>query len=375
MTAVYVACPIGDRTGGPEALTLMVHALRQRGVEAALVPMRSFRGREVPDEYRVYDYAVVQELPKRQDAILVLTEVSPIESHRELQQVPNERTWMVWLSVNFSPIPQARYYQASEATGSMFPPAADLDAEPPSVPALWPYDYQPLSGPGRTLREAARRRGGWRPANWRPIAVEAVSIRYAERLAARPINHGTQSYYGQGFVRSALGRDAFMLPEYVRPARIPLQPRRPNLVLYNGKKGQWKIPELRALVPEADFQPIQDMTYDEVCMALASAALYVEIGHLPGRDRLPREAANLGTPVVMLARGAGYCWADFPIGVKYRIPYTVDWAHRMAPVIREVLADPTEINEVQQEYRELVAAEPEGYERAMDAWVEQLTRE
>jgi len=369
VTAVYVSCPIGDRTGGPEALTLLVHALRRRGVEAALVPMKSFRGRTVPDEYSVYDYAVVDEIPRRDDAILALTEVSPIESHRELRRVPAERTWMLWLSVNFSPLPQARYYRAGEATGSLLPPGADASGIPP----LWPYDNEPLQGPARTLREAARRRDGWSPSHWRSIAIEAASIRYAERLVRQPINHGTQSFYGQGFVGSVLGREAFMLPEYVRPPRIGAQQRIPNLFLYNGKKGTWKIPELRALVPEADFRPIQDMTYDEVCLALASAAAYVEIGHLPGRDRLPREAANLGTPVIMLARGAGYCWADFPIGVDYRIPYTVDWAQRMAPVIREVLADPTRINEAQQDYRALVASEPERYEQAMDAWVERLT--
>ncbi len=370
MTAVYVSCPIGDRTGGPEALTLLVHALRQRGVEAALVPMRSFRGRQVPDEYSVYDYAVVDQLPRRDDAILVLTEVSPIESHRELRQVAPERTWMLWLSVNFSPIPAARYYRASEATGSLLPPGSDAS----SIPPLWPYDNEPLTGPGRTVREAARRRGGWQPSNWRSIGVEAVSIRYAEQLVGQNINHGTQSSYGQGFVKGVLGREAFMLPEYVRPPRVGAQPRTPNLVLYNGKKGAWKIPELRALVPEADFRPIENMTYDEVCVALASAAMYVEIGHLPGRDRLPREAASLGTPVVMLARGAGYCWDDFPIGVRYRIPYTIDWAQHMAPIIREVLADPTQINQDQQEYRAWVASEPERYAQAMDAWAEKLTR-
>jgi len=368
VTAVYVACPLGDRTGGPEALTLLVHELRKRGVEAALVPMYNFRGKQVHPEYSFYDYVVVDEIPRREDAILVLTEVSPIESHRELRQVPPERTWMFWLSVNFSPLPQARYYRASEATGSLLPPGSDTS----SIPPLWPYDDVPLTGPGRTVREAARRSGGWRPGNWRSIGVEAVSIRYAEHVVRKPINFGTQSYYGQGFVRSQFGQEAFLLTNYSHVPKIGKQDRIPNLVLYNGKKGVWRIPELRALLPEVDFLPIQDMTHDEVYRPLASAALYVEIGHLPGRDRLPREAARLGTPVIMLARGAGYCWEDFPIGVRYRIPYTIDWAQQMAPVIKEVLADPTQINQDQQDYRAWVEQEPERYARALDAWVEQL---
>ncbi len=370
MTSVYVACPLGDKTGGPEALALLVHSLRKRGVEAYLIAMRNFRGRAVHPEYDIYDYAVADRIPKGDNHQLVLTEVSPIESHRELARTSTERTWMLWLSVNFSPLPQARYYRASEATGSMWPPGEDSL----TIPPLWPYDDEPLTGFGRTLREATRRKGGRSPASWRAVGIEAVSIRYAANLVRRPIHFGTQSFYGQGFVRSVLDRDAFILTDYSRKPVVARQVRDPKLVLYNGKKGIWKIPELRALVPEADFRPIQDMTHNEVYEALASAALYVEIGHLPGRDRLPREAAALDTPVVMLARGAGYCWADFPIGTKYRIPYTVDWAQRMAPIIREVLADPTEINDTQQGWRAAVADEPEQYERALDAWVEKLTK-
>ena len=115
------------------------------------------------------------------------------------------------------------------------------------------------------------------------------------------------------------------------------------------------------------------MSFDEVCRNLAASALYVEIGHLPGRDRLPREAALLGTPCIMLARGAGFCWDDFPIGVDYRIPYTIDWAQHMAPVIQAALDDPEQIRRVQEPFREWVAGEKARYEQAVDDWVERIT--
>ncbi len=91
---------------------------------------------------------------------------------------------------------------------------------------------------------------------------------------------------------------------------------------------------------------------------------------MPGRDRLPREAANLGTPTVLLGRGSGYCWQDFPLGEKYRIPYTIDWAEYMAPVIAGVLADPTEILLTQASFREWVSGEPHRYDQALDQWLE-----
>lgn len=365
----YVACPLGDRTAGPEALALLVESIRRRGFEAFLIPMHNFRGRAPHPEYDVYDYRIADSMPRSDDAHLVLTEVSPIESFRELQRTPDENVWMLWLSVNNSPIPRARYYKATEACCSLLPPGAD----PSGIPTrFWPHDPTVLEGSFATLREAARRRGGARLSSARAIAIEAASIRYAEQVVRRNINFGTQSYYGQGFVRTQLGREAFMLTDYPRLPSVRPEPRERNLVLYNGAKGQWKIPDLRARLPHVDFRPIEGMTFDEVCQALSRATLYVEIGHMPGRDRLPREAANYGTPTVMLARGAGYCWADFPIGERYRIPYTEDWADRMAPVIQEVLDDPGPITEAQAPFREWVSGERQRYEEALDLWLESV---
>lgn len=366
---VYVASPLGQKTGGPEAMTLLVEAFRRRGVEAFLIPLRNFRGRTNHPEYDAYDFELAETIPQDDSSHLVVTEVSPIESFRELQRTPAHRTWMLWLSVNFSPIPRARYYTASEGGCSFFPPGVSRE-----LPELWPYDDSPIKrGPFRTLREARRRTRGRGVASLRSLAVETASISYAESIVRRGINFGTQSYYGQGFIRSHLGRESFLLTDYPRalPALGSVTKRR-NVITFNGAKGRWKLRELQPLLPDVEFRAIEGMTYAQVCHALAESSLYVELGHLPGRDRLPREAALVGTPTVMLARGAGFCWNDFPIGEKYRIPYTVDWAHRMAPVIRDALSDSTDISTAQEPFREWVAGEKVRYEQAVDDWVVRL---
>ena len=364
----YVAAPFGDRTGGPEALALLVESMRKRGVEAYLIPMHNFRGRTVHPEYDVYDYAIADRMTHSPNAHFVLTEVSPIESFRELRSTPDSHTWMLWLSVNNSPIPEAKYFQADSTCCSFFPPdypdAADIEAE--IARTWWPYDTQPLTGRATALREALRN-GGRNP---RRIGVESVSIAFARKTVARNIHFGTQSYYGAGFIREQIGRDSFKLTDYPRKLTVSPELRDARLVVYNGSKGQWKIDDLRRRLPNVAFEPLQDMTFEQVCAALSRASLYVELGHMPGRDRLPREAALYGTPTVMLARGAGYCWRDFPIGVKYRIPYTVDWADHMAPVITEVLRDPTEIRSTQEPFREWVEDEPRRYQESLDAWLE-----
>jgi hypothetical protein len=372
----YVASPLGDRTAGPEALTQLVDAIRRRGVEAYLVPMYNFRGRRNDPEYDIYDFSVVDRIPKSDDAHFVMTEVSPIESYRELRTVPKERTWVAWLSINFSPDPRARYFRPSEACCRTFPPETYASGDPlPYAPVRADYDMFTAIDRGAfaTTREAASRVGGFRRA--KAVAIEDISIRYARRISDNYENFITQSYYGQGFLRSVLGREAHLITDPIRVVDVATQQRERDLVVYNGSKGQWMVPRLVERMPDVRFVPLEKMTYVEVCEMLSRASLYVELGNLPGRDRLPREAAHFGTPVAFVARGSAYCWADAPVPTSYRVPYREDWADLMAPVIRRILDDPDQAVADQASYREWVAGEPERYEAAIDAWLtEALTR-
>lgn len=375
----YVASPLGDRTAGPEALTQLVDAIRRRGVQAYLVPMHNFRGRRNDPEYDIYDFSVVNRVPRSKDSHLVITEVSPIESFRELAVVPRERTWIAWLSINFSPDPRARYFRPSEKCCPTFPPAVYAEAEL-GIPL--PYIPQPADfdlptevhrGPFRTLREAAARVGGFQ--RTKATLIEDVSIHYARWIYNTYPNFITQSHYGQGFLRQTFQREAHLITDPIRPSAVEAQDRVKNMVAYNGTKGKWLIPHLRKRLPDVNFVPLQDMSYREVCQTLAASSAYVELGLLHGRDRLPREAAALGTPVIFVARGSAYCWADAPLPVKYRIPYLEDWADRSVPVIREVLAAPGVAREEQREYRDWVAGEKDRYEEAVDLWLEAALRQ
>jgi len=374
----YVASPLGDRTAGPEALTQLVDAIRRRGIGAYLVPMYNFRGRRNDPEYDIYDFQVADRIPRGQDSYFVMTEVSPIESFRELRTVPRERTWIAWLSINFSPDPRARYFRPSEACCPTFPPdvydahaaGQPLPYEP--VPADFDMPREAPPGPFRTLRESAARVGGFR--RLKATVVEDISIHYARRVYDSCPNFITQSFYGQGFLRQTFGRDSHRITDPIRRIEVPPQARDPRLVVYNGAKGRWAVPHLRERMPDVEFRPLENMSYAEVCETLARASLYVELGYLPGRDRLPREAAHLGTPVAFLARGSAYCWADAPVPARHRVPYREDWPDLMTPVIRGILDDPREALESQSPYREWVAGEPERYEAAVDRWLEEALR-
>lgn len=368
MTAVYVASPVGERTAGPEAATQFVDALRRRGIEAFLIPMRNYRGRRNDPEYDHYDFGIAERIENPDDAVLVIPEISPIESWRELREVPRNRTWMGWFSVTNSPDPRARYFRPSEACCSTYPP--DFISEQPPVPADFELGQQLTSGAFRTWREARRRSPGWSPKAMSAATIDSISMAYARRIIDDPqLSFFAQSYFAQGFVREVLGRQAPVITDPIRRMAVPVVHRRTNVVAYNHVKSWSMIDAVKQQLPNVEFVAIRDMSYAQVVEALAGATLYVELGHLPGRDRMTREAASLGTPVVVLARGSGYCWQDFPLPVPYRIPFREGWPTLTASAIARVLADPRAAIQDQEEYRAWVHDEPRRYESAMDAWV------
>jgi HAE1 family hydrophobic/amphiphilic exporter-1 len=109
---------------------------------------------------------------------------------------------------------------------------------------------------------------------------------------------------------------------------------------------------------------------DGLQKALAEATAYVELGVMPGRDRLPREAAHFGTPVVLLCRGAAYCWDDFPLEAKYRVSDEPGWAAQTAAALQEVVANPQRAIDEQQPFRDWVAGDKERFGSEVDRWLD-----
>ena len=364
----FVASPIGERTAGPEALTQLVDAIRRRGIEAHLVAMRNFRGRRNDPEYDIYDFDVVERIDDPRDAHLVIPEISPLESRREIRRVPVERTWMGWFSVNNSPDPRARYYRPSEGCCPTFP--AGWTPEQPPVAADYGLEPPPAPGAFAATREAVRRAGGIRVSAATGIAIDTFAIRYARHVIDSGIGFFGQSFYARGFIEQVLGAPGpVIITDPIRVVDVAPAARERNVVVYNHAKSWSMIDAVRALLPNVEFRAIRGMSFDDVAQTLSTATVYLELGHLPGRDRMPREAAHFGTPVVCLARGAGYCWQDVPLPPEYRVPFREGWPAAAVEAVRRVLDDPSAAARDQEPYRAWVAEEPARYEAAVDEWL------
>lgn len=92
-----------------------------------------------------------------------------------------------------------------------------------------------------------------------------------------------------------------------------------DLVVYNPAKGREYTQKILDKCPTACFVPIQGMTPEQVHKLLLEAKVYIDFGHHPGKDRIPREAAISGCCVVVGKRGSAQYFEDVPIAETYKI--------------------------------------------------------
>ena len=92
-----------------------------------------------------------------------------------------------------------------------------------------------------------------------------------------------------------------------------------DIVLYNPTKG-WKVTRnLIATYPELNFVPVRGLNREQLSERLYEAKIYIDFGHHPGRDRMPREAAMHGCTLITGILGSAGNDIDLPISKTYKL--------------------------------------------------------
>ena len=95
-----------------------------------------------------------------------------------------------------------------------------------------------------------------------------------------------------------------------------------DIIAYNPKKGMEHLSKIIMSAPKGKggftFVPIKDMNRSEVKELLGSAKVYIDFGHHPGRERLPREAVLSGCCIITSFRGSARFHQDVPISNEYK---------------------------------------------------------
>lgn len=175
------------------------------------------------------------------------------------------------------------------------------------------------------------------------LSVDNNHGRFTDFRRRPDILHLYQSRYARSHLLRKGAPPANVLPmtEYIPASRVPPPGSvdtglRDHDVLYNPSKGVHYTDLARDRCAGVGFRPIgggRDGRHgridpEEVTSLLLRSKVYIDFGHHPGMDRLPREAALCGCVVITNREGAAGFAEDVPIPDEYRIrTFDVDVVH------------------------------------------------
>jgi len=265
---ILVVCPGGVVSGGPEVLHQLVDSLRRRGRDAYICYFPFDRSHRTPSEYGHYQVA--------QHAFVddaVTTVVLPESATKIAARLHQAEVLIWWLSVD-------NFFMA-------------------------------------------RGRGVWsdRLRRWGSLYTFRLPLHALRRHA-----HLAQSVYAAHFLERH-GIASRPLGDYIsdahhQPLTLQTAAVRRDVVLFNPRKGFSFTGRLMRRWPHFQFEAIEGLGAREVAQRLRSAKLYIDFGHHPGKDRLPREAALSGCCVITGLRGAAAFEEDVGIPRTYKLDET-----------------------------------------------------
>lgn len=261
MKNIYVVCPAQWKTGGPELLHQLVFEINKLGANKAFIAYPR-DDRFSLDESTHYSYK--RYIGKGES--IFLEDVDDCENNviivpetiaEEVKRFNNSKIYVWWLSVdNF---------------------------------------FHIKHGLARLIRK----------------------IKFPSKL--KKYGHLSQSNYSSFFLKRK-GLKPIYLSDYINSDF--LQPNfstdRSDTVLYNPKKGYKFTKKLIERNNDITFVPLENMSNEQLKNAMMSSKIYIDFGHHPGKDRIPREAALNGCIIITSKLGSANFYDDVMIPDEYK---------------------------------------------------------
>lgn len=310
---VLVICPGAAMTAGPEALHQLVAEINALGQPAEIVYHPFDRSFETPAAYRKHG-APVGRYADEAGTLILFPEIFTTLALKVRQAEP--AIW--WMSVNnFTGVRYGRPWRDKLR--------------------YWKY----------TLK-------GQRP--WGGVKALAHLRQFAQSDYARDF------LAGHGLASQPLSDP---IPAYTEPAYLAALPprlaaaQRADTILYNPNKGAQFTARLMAAYPQWRFRPLRGLDREQLAQAFLDAKLYIDFGHHPGKDRLPREAAIHGCCVITARHGSAANPVDVPIPERCKLDVKDPrFVERFGELVADLFANFEERSRELAGYRDVIAREP-----------------
>ena len=183
------------------------------------------------------------------------------------------------------------------------------------------------------------------------------------------IEHWIQSEYARQFLEfNHVPNDRihfvgdYLVPTFLEKAKSIDLDSKEDQIVYNPKKGFDLTKKLIDSAEDLKFVQIKNMNSDQVQDLLAKSKIYIDFGHHPGKDRIPREAAASHCVVITGKRGSAGNEIDIPIPPDFKFDDSIGNDEKIIPQIierlRSILKNFKAEHDRQNSYRDSIYAEP-----------------
>jgi hypothetical protein len=131
------------------------------------------------------------------------------------------------------------------------------------------------------------------------------------------IYHFYQSEYAKDFLIKNNVHDLISLSDYITDIRYT-ENIKENIICYNPAKGKEATDFVIHNCTNLKFIPLVNMSKEQITEALNKSKLYIDFGHHPGKDRIPREAALCKNIVLTSYKGSAKFYEDVPIPNEFK---------------------------------------------------------
>jgi hypothetical protein len=159
-------------------------------------------------------------------------------------------------------------------------------------------------------------------------------------------SHWVQCYYAEHFLKSKGISDIHYLSDYLNEIFINEvknkkfdSTNKENIISYNPRKGFEVTKILMEKTPHLKWVAIENMSPNDVKELLLKSKIYIDFGHHPGKDRIPREAAICGCIVITNTKGSANFFEDVAIPNQYKIDYSDEKEKEIIQLLETSLSD------------------------------------
>lgn len=314
---VYIFCPAGFATGGPEALHQLGYQLNNCGFNAFMYYYVT------PDSvglvhknYEKYQVPYVTRLENKPDHVIIIPETYLFPIFKRKFNLTRKVVW--WLSVVNYHITQKRDVGAAK-TGFFL-----------------------------RIKKIFQKR-------------KEASF---ERLKEKKVIHIGHSFFSMVTLNKNGIEPIGQMADYMNDAFFELakhETKKQNIIIYNPKKNDAFLQEIINLTPGLNWVPLVNMTPGQVAAQMNHAKLYVDFGYHPGKERMPREACIMRCCMIIGKVGSAAYAQDMPIPEKYRFEKSTAQIPAIIERIKYCLANYNQVINDFKPYRQLLYQEEEKF--------------